>query len=284
MIPTTNQFPMSNESQSMQVPKIDHILAHASNPELSYIYARPELQATASVNSQDATSLIRGDSQTPKKGRPAKGSKGLDTADKKAGIKPRKPDPYDKYYLDNTKPAKKPPPKKVDLWSQEAWDDILNRKRKYFEFLKLTGELNDERSDDEGRDEEFEFKHEEGEYNEEHHQQHYGEYHQYHEHYEGNEEQEQEGHENYEEQGSEIQQEDEENNAHAHHENENEGVHEEEEENKSAVDSQNRIEIEVEGGHVEEEEGVSQQREAEGEGVQGHSDQMEMSEGGSHNE
>lgn len=144
--------------------------------------------------------------------------------------------------------------KKVDLWSQEAWEDILNRKRKYFEFLKLTGELNDERSDDDdGGQEDFEFKQEEedefpqehdqyeGEHEEAHHQQ--GEY----------------------EQNFEVEDEQEEN---AHHD------HEAENNNIENIHSQNQIEIE-EPGEVEEE---FQQGEPEGRESNQFSDKIETSE------
>jgi len=123
MIPT-NQFQASpslsehiqatNESQSLQFPKIDHILAHVNNPELSYIYARPELQATATANTLDTSSIVtKEETKTPKKGRPAK-NKTAEGGEKKAGTKSRKDmyEKYDKYYLDTTK-IKAPQPKKV---------------------------------------------------------------------------------------------------------------------------------------------------------------------------
>lgn len=37
-----NLSSMIPDTQTLSFPKIDHILAHAKHPELSYIYARPE--------------------------------------------------------------------------------------------------------------------------------------------------------------------------------------------------------------------------------------------------
>jgi len=131
MIPT-NQIQVSpspsdqthtiNETQAIQFPKIDHILAHAINPELSYIYARPELQATATANANTPDNVsvatkeeVVKETKTPKKGRPAKDKKNIiDVSEKKAEAKkPKKADLYDKYYIDTTKIKKTPPPKKV---------------------------------------------------------------------------------------------------------------------------------------------------------------------------
>ena len=41
----------------------------------------------------------------------------------------------------------------MDIWSNEAWEDILKTKRKYFEFCKLTGDLSDDDEDGQYREE-----------------------------------------------------------------------------------------------------------------------------------
>lgn len=105
---------MITEGQAIQFPKIDHILAHAKNPELSYIYARPELQtsASATANVPQEPTLKKTESSTPKKGRPRDKSK-LEGGEKKQGTKIRKSEIYDKYYLDNTRMKKNQSFKKV---------------------------------------------------------------------------------------------------------------------------------------------------------------------------
>ena len=98
------------DSQTIQIPKMDHILAHATHPELSYIYARPELQATAASTAQENITSQKFESRTPKKGRPTK--KLMDLVDKK-GTKTRKSEIYDKYYLEGNRMKKASVIKKV---------------------------------------------------------------------------------------------------------------------------------------------------------------------------
>lgn len=101
------------EGQPMQIPKIDHIIAHAKHPEFSYIYARPELQASASATIPQPSTPSQNDASTPKKGRPRADKKQTEGGEKKPGTKMRKNEIYDKYYLDTTKPKKTAPLKKV---------------------------------------------------------------------------------------------------------------------------------------------------------------------------
>jgi hypothetical protein len=98
------------DSQTLSFPKIDHILAHAKHPELSYIYARPELQASASASGQDDP-LGKGGPGSGKKTR--KNAKRQPVIDKKSTGKIRKNEIYEKYYLDENRLKKVTPIKKV---------------------------------------------------------------------------------------------------------------------------------------------------------------------------
>jgi hypothetical protein len=112
---TTPSVSLANiipESQTLSFPKIDHILAHAKHPELSKIYARPELQASASASGQDDP-LGLGHPSTGKKTR--KNSKRQSVYEKKSTGKSRKSEIYEKYYLDEARLKKVTPIKKVSV-------------------------------------------------------------------------------------------------------------------------------------------------------------------------
>jgi hypothetical protein len=109
-----------SEGQPMQIPKIDHIIAHAKHPEFSYIYARPELQASASSTIPQPSTPSQNDASTPKKGRPKKTT--VEGGEKNPVTKVKKSQIYDKYYIDTTKPKKTAPLKKVsnNLWGKNC--------------------------------------------------------------------------------------------------------------------------------------------------------------------
>lgn len=100
------------ESQPLQFPKIDHILAHAKNPGLSKIYTHPEFQASASASELDG--LANFGKNTPSSNKKARSkNKRSHVFEKKSTGKFRKSEIYEKYYLDDTRMKKVTPIKKV---------------------------------------------------------------------------------------------------------------------------------------------------------------------------
>jgi hypothetical protein len=101
---------MIPDTQTLSFPKIDHILAHAKHPELSYLYARPEFQASAATSGPD-------DGENTKGGASGKKSKikipKKPAYEKKNPNKIRKSEIYEKYYIDENRQKKNTPVKKV---------------------------------------------------------------------------------------------------------------------------------------------------------------------------